>query len=292
MPTVNWNLRQWDRDHHWEQAGSEWSVAWGTDNMQWYGSILPRLQRYLPARCIVEIAPGFGRWTRFLAQYCERLDGVDLSPSCVEHCRERFSGLDSMTFHVNDGQSLSMIDDRSVDLVFSFDSLVHVESNVMRSYVQELARILDTDGIAFIHHSNLGAYRGYFRLVKAVKSIAGGKNGTADVDAGPEQRNTGAASGKSGLYRLLERVRPMLGIDSDRSRALSMSADKLHRYATESGLRCCSQETINWGTRRMIDCISVISRQGSGWSSVPRLENPYFMREASMLRRLADCYSR
>jgi hypothetical protein len=63
-----------------------------------------------------------------------------------------------VTFHVNDGTSLAIADDRSVDLVFSFDSLVHAESDIIIGYLQEFARVLAQDGVAFIHHSNMAAH--------------------------------------------------------------------------------------------------------------------------------------
>ena len=62
----------------------------------------------------------------------------------------------------NDGKSLAMVPDGSVDFAFSADSLVHAEADALEAYVHELARTLSPDGVAFIHHSNLGAYRRYF----------------------------------------------------------------------------------------------------------------------------------
>jgi hypothetical protein len=50
-----------------------------------------------------------------------------------------------------------MLGDGSVDFAFSWDSLVHVEEDVMASYVRELRRVLRPGGCAFLHHSNRGA---------------------------------------------------------------------------------------------------------------------------------------
>ena len=47
---------------------------------------------------------------------------------------------------------------RWVDFVFSFDSLVHVEQDVVDAYIVEIARVLNVDGVAFLHHSNMAAY--------------------------------------------------------------------------------------------------------------------------------------
>jgi hypothetical protein len=51
-----------------------------------------------------------------------------------------------------------MIPDDSIGLAFSYDSLVHVESDVLKSYLEHLATKLKPHGVGFFHHSNLGAF--------------------------------------------------------------------------------------------------------------------------------------
>ena len=92
---------------------------------------LPRIARFLPAGSILEIAPGHGRWTDFLREHCDTLSIVDLDAACIDACRERFAGDERIAYHVNDGRSLDMIEDGSVDFAFSFDSLVHADAEVV-----------------------------------------------------------------------------------------------------------------------------------------------------------------
>jgi hypothetical protein len=61
-------------------------------------------------------------------------------PSGVTACTERFSGHEGVRFEVNDGRSLPMVPDGSVDLVSSFDSLVHVKDDVTAERFAELSR--------------------------------------------------------------------------------------------------------------------------------------------------------
>jgi SAM-dependent methyltransferase len=160
MPAVSDNRRKW-AEHNWEHGGHKWSPggnAAGTE-MLWARSIWPRIAQHLPAGTVLEIAPGFGRWTEYLLEHCERLIGVDLTPRCIEVCRERFPGLRT-SFDVNDGESLPMVADGSLDFAFSFDSLVHVEAPQIASYLAELARVLKPGAAAVLHHSNLNAYIG------------------------------------------------------------------------------------------------------------------------------------
>src|SRR5436190_1772119 len=134
----------------------------------WYGALLPRIHRFLPTTTVLEIAPGYGRWTQFLKDHCERLILVDLAENSIAHCRRRFAGSSQIEYHVNDGRSLAMIADESIDFAFSFDSLVHVESDVTEAYLRQLRRKLRPDGVGFIHHSNLGRYR---RLAAATRQL-------------------------------------------------------------------------------------------------------------------------
>ena len=158
MPSLDENKARWDGGYDWVRRGDEWSVWWGGVSSQWWTTVFPRFQGYLPVRTVLEIAPGFGRWTHYLKDLCSDLVIVDISAEAIAHCKQRFAMHPHVTAHVNDGLSLPMIEDRTVDLVFSFDSLVHVEANVMDAYLEETARVLSPDGVAFLHHSNLGAY--------------------------------------------------------------------------------------------------------------------------------------
>ena len=50
----------------------------GRERREWFGSLYPRLARFLPAENVLEIAPGFGSWTKFLTSAATHFIGVDL----------------------------------------------------------------------------------------------------------------------------------------------------------------------------------------------------------------------
>lgn len=154
MATIEENRRHWQA-YDWSRGGEEWSEAWGGSAAQWWTTIWPRVRAFLPAARVLEIAPGFGRFTARLAPHAGRLEVVDLSSRCIEACRERFRDLDHLRFHVNEGRDLSFAEDGSFDFVFSFDSLVHAEREAVGGYVADLARVLRRGGTAFLHHSNV-----------------------------------------------------------------------------------------------------------------------------------------
>lgn len=248
MPTLDWNLDVWDRNYDWAHGGDEWSAPWGGSEAQWRSCILPRVARFLPASSILEIAPGFGRWTEQLIPRCNTYLGVDLAESCVTACTERFSSHEGVRFEVNDGRSLPMVPSGSVDFVFSFDSLVHVEADVIGAYLNEFRRILGEDGVAFIHHSNIGAYRTASGLLDGV-TLIGKACGKAVL------RNSW---GKAALTRAGE-------ANWHQARGRSMTADRFVELSRDAGLACVGQEIINWASPLLIDCISIVTQPGSTW---------------------------
>lgn len=138
MPSIDWNMKEWDRRHGWPKQGEEWSQPWGSAEAQWKHTLLPRIDHFVPCGTILEIAPGYGRWTVYLKELCKRLVLVDLSATCIAACRERFKADKKIDYYVNDGKDLAMVEDRSIDFVFSFDSLVHVELEVLEAYVRQI----------------------------------------------------------------------------------------------------------------------------------------------------------
>jgi SAM-dependent methyltransferase len=89
---------------------------------------------------------------------CDEFVGIDLSSKCIDACHQRFAGDKHAQFFVNDGHSLAAAQDDSFDLIFSFDSLVHAEHEVLASYVPQILRKLSPTEVAFLHHSNFLAY--------------------------------------------------------------------------------------------------------------------------------------
>lgn len=158
MASVDENRKYWE-SYAWELGGDEWSSPWGSASLQWAITIYPRIMAALPADRIVEIAPGFGRWTSFLLGQSNSYIGIDVSPRPVAFCQRTFGRLPQRPrFVLGDGASLPEVEDAHTDLVFSFDSLVHVELECIAAYAKEMYRVLRPGGYGFIHHSNMGAY--------------------------------------------------------------------------------------------------------------------------------------
>jgi SAM-dependent methyltransferase len=261
---VEENVSTWNAASSWDGAEEQWSGPWGGPEAQWWGTILPRIHAFVPAATILELGPGHGRWTQYLKDLCDELILVDVAENCIEECRSRFAAEQHITYHVNDGMSLTAVEDRRVDFAFSFDSLVHAEADALQSYAHELARVLTPDGVAFIHHSNLGELRWWAALARSVPN----------------------------RWRWNLEVRGLI-VNVSAWRAESASASRLAGACDEAGLVCVAQEKIAWHYGRfLMDAISVITPRGSTWERPPRaVENPRFMDEARLVAQASSLYS-
>jgi hypothetical protein len=262
MPTLNENAQNWSSEWDWSNQGDEWSRWWGDTPSLWYGAILPRVHAMVPTGTILEIAPGYGRWTQYLKGLCDRLIVVDLTEKCITHCRDRFAESSNITYHVNDGRSLDMVEDRSVDFVFSFDSLVHAEPDVIAAYLRQLADKLTSDGVGFLHHSNAGSVKPFAALSRHVPD-----------------------------HMLGSLVRRGIAVNLAAWRDDVMTGAVFREQCDEAGLVCASQELVSWEFGGyLIDGFSVLAKRGSRWDRPFRLiRNPLFVAEA---RRMARLYAR
>lgn len=271
MPSLEENKKHWT-EYSWETSGEEWSREFGSSSNIWHAILLPRLLPFLPARRLLEIAPGYGRITHFIKDHCDELTLVDVTENCIAACKERFAEDTHIKFHVNDGKSLDAIPEESIDFAFSFDSLVHVDMDVLGAYLGQLAGKLSEQGVAFLHHSNLAAVitdEGTLPEVPAHWSGSGPspkpfRNSLGELPAMPTQW-----------------------------RDPTVSAASFRRACDEAGLVCSQQELLNWGSNHLIDCFSVVARPSSPQArDFHSWENPDFMLFAGLLREASRGYER
>ncbi len=178
-----------------------------------------------------------------------------------------------------------MVEDGSVDFAFSFDSLVHVEAEIIAAYLKELAKKLKRGAFAFLHHSNLGTYRNSIWLPKAIER---------QQPIGPNGGNPAPMTRSLWLRRRLRSKLTDWGLPNTfDNRAESVCAKVFREACDAAGLECRSQELVNWNHgRSLIDCFSVVTRAAGQSHRPPRLlKNPHFMDEAERARRTTELYS-
>ena len=121
------------------------------------------------------------------------------------------------------------------------------------------------NGVGFIHHSNIGVYKTYFSLMRRIPEC---KIKNAFIKLGIIETN-------------------------DHWRAHSMTTSKFRQRAEKAGLQCICQEIINWRTKRLIDCMSVFTREDSNLASPGIVKkNKDFRREIKYIAELSKLYRR
>lgn len=133
-----------------------YDAAEGHAAAHWRTIIMPFLRPFdaIDHSHVLEIAVGHGRMTQLLLNAAERVTGVDVLQENIDFCAERFKGNDRLRLIKIDGATLKEIEDGSISFMFCFDSMVHFDSDVVRSYIREGRRVLKPGGYFFTHHSN------------------------------------------------------------------------------------------------------------------------------------------
>lgn len=139
----------------------------------------------------VDIGCGLGRFTQVLGRRFSKVAGIDVSDSMITQAKATMSGVPNLEFFVSDGVSFPQAEN-SVDFAWSYEVFQHMPTNdVIRSNVQETARILRPGGYGLLHfksaYENPTALGRISRLfpnswVQAIKRLLG-KNSLTDDQA-------------------------------------------------------------------------------------------------------------
>jgi len=121
-----------DRDH---RQLPEWKI----EMRRWV------LEQFLEARVedLLELGAGVGRDAAFFAGHGFQVTCIDLSPEMVHCCRQK--GLSASVMDVADLQFA----DASFDAVYSVNCLLHVPNAELHSVLEEIHRVLRSEGIFY-----------------------------------------------------------------------------------------------------------------------------------------------
>jgi len=101
--------------------------------------VLPYVHRDHTA---VELGPGGGRWTQYLLGF-RTLYAIDYHDELLDQLRRNFN-TPNMIFIKNNGSNFPGITTNSIDYLFSFGLFVHLELDIIDSYLINMHTILKT----------------------------------------------------------------------------------------------------------------------------------------------------
>lgn len=108
-----------------------------------------------PTHSLLEIGSGIGRMTAAFSRHFRHVTATDVDAAFLERCREtvsRFGDVTTLrTVHIADGSSI-LVDDSSVDLVFSYITLQHCKASDALRLTSEAVRIAKPGGAIALNY--------------------------------------------------------------------------------------------------------------------------------------------
>lgn len=101
---------------------------------------------------LIEIGPGGGRWTRYML-HVKNIYAVDYHQELLHELSKNFSK-SNIHFILNHGDDFPQIPEKSIDFVFSFGTFVHLEIEVIHSYLKNLKPLLKPTAIVVIQYAD------------------------------------------------------------------------------------------------------------------------------------------
>lgn len=128
---------------------------------------------------VLEIGVGGGKTAALLLRHATRLVCADISAEMLAATRARI-GEDRARFVKLDGRSLKPIADASVDVCFSFDTMVHIEPRDIFNYLTQIPAKLRGKRLCVFHHANVLTELGWERFLREWKdNLLGNRHGGA-----------------------------------------------------------------------------------------------------------------
>jgi ubiquinone/menaquinone biosynthesis C-methylase UbiE len=178
----DWKLRYPRLDHigdEWtgEHAGAAASVSEYSELVQ-SRFIVPNIGQ---DDDVLEIGVGGGKTSALLRPHCRSLTCVDISAEMLRATRERL-GEDGIRYVKTDGIKLAGISPGSVDVCFSFDTMVHMEPRDIFNYLTQIPRLLRGRRLCVLHHGNTLTDLGWQRFLSEWdKNLMGRSGGSFSV---------------------------------------------------------------------------------------------------------------
>ena len=101
----------------------------------------------------LEIGCGIGRLIKPIAEQCRKVIGFDISSKMVEWSKRYLADTTNAEVFLNEGSSLSGIEDASIDFVYSHLAFQHITAqSVLDAYLAEIHRVLKPGGYCRIQN--------------------------------------------------------------------------------------------------------------------------------------------
>ncbi len=111
------------------------------EHYQRYYSALPLVR----GKKVLDAACGEGYGTALLAKAAAHVTGIDISPDAIARAKGSYSQEGRVRFIEGSIAELPL-EDYSIDVVVSFETIEHVPEDIQHKFLDEIARVLKKDG--------------------------------------------------------------------------------------------------------------------------------------------------
>jgi len=127
---------------------------------------------------VLELGVGGGKTAAILSAHAREVVCADISQKMLAATRKRL-GEDGVRYVKLDGISLDDIAAHSIDVFFSFDTMVHIEPRDIFNYLTRVPRLMRGRRLCILHHANMLTERGWARFLGEWDKNLMGRRGTA-----------------------------------------------------------------------------------------------------------------
>ena len=196
-PAAKGSLSGVDYEGAWDKYAKTWRERFPDAQFlgdEWQGTeagAAPNIESYIqliddkfiapyvePDDHVLEIGVGGGRTALLLRNRAAHVTCADISADMLAATRERL-GDDRMSYVKLDGRTLDGIPDASIDLLFCFDTLVHVEPRDIFNYLARIPTLMRGRRLVLLHHGNVLTDRGWSRFLREYEHNLMGRSGSA-----------------------------------------------------------------------------------------------------------------
>ncbi|HKL51507.1 MAG TPA: class I SAM-dependent methyltransferase [Wenzhouxiangellaceae bacterium] len=203
--------RQWERlgahDPFWAvladpaKKGGRWNkrefFQTGKNEIRQLIESLARMEMTPTFGTALDFGCGTGRLSAALAGSFDRVVAVDISRAMLARARAETAELGNIEFVHNAVDDLSMLEDASVDLIYSNIVLQHIPFDSQKNYVKEFARVLAPGGAAVFQAPgahDLSSPIGWVhalagnRIMNIARRARYGRNGVMEIHLFPKPK--------------------------------------------------------------------------------------------------------
>ncbi len=127
------------------------------EHMQRYYCVLETVKD----KTVLDAACGEGYGSNLLSYSAKQVYGIDINADVIDNAKEKYKGRENLIFKEGSIGALP-IDDHSIDVVISFETIEHVGEDLQRSFLSEIKRVLKLDGYLIISTPNKAIYSDLF----------------------------------------------------------------------------------------------------------------------------------